>query len=144
MLDTFIKSAKTLGAISHPKRLEIINLLRGRSLSVCEIFSMLGLPQANLSQHLSILRQNKIVTTKKAGKQIIYSLSNPHFLKAADLIREAITNEPIKNFPSVTDPVCGMEISPTSSTHSLRHHGRILYFCASGCYQQFINNNQKI
>ncbi len=142
MLDIFTQSAKILSAISHPKRLEIINLLRDRSLSVCEIFSMLGLPQANLSQHLSVLRRNKIVSTKKSGKQIIYSLSNPRYLKVSDLVREAVTNEPIQNFPLVTDPVCGMQISPTSSTHSLRHEGRIIYFCASGCYQQFIQNQK--
>ena len=49
--------ADLLKALSHPKRLEVVHLLRDKSMCVSEIQDMLGLSQANLSQHLQILRE---------------------------------------------------------------------------------------
>ena len=62
--------AKLLHAIAHSRRLEIIHLLRGQTLSVGEITKMLDLPQANISQHLQILRLAGVVKTQKRGKLV--------------------------------------------------------------------------
>ena len=47
--------AHLLKAIAHPRRLEIIHLLRDQELPVGDIHTMLDLPQANISQHLMVL-----------------------------------------------------------------------------------------
>jgi len=136
--------ANILKSLSHPKRLEIIHLLRDHSLSVTEIQKMLGLPQANLSQHLQILRENKIVTCIKKGKQIFYQVSHPNFIKACDLIREVLQQKQCLSdlLPIGIDPVCGMKLTPASAAFTHAHGGTIHYFCATGCLEKFIKNNK--
>ncbi len=122
-------------ALAHPKRLEIIHLLRDHSLSVSQIQEMLDLSQANLSQHLQILRKNKIVKATKKGKQIFYHVSDPRFLKACDLIREVLSQKlPLSDLlPIGIDPICGMRLTPSTAAFSYADH----YFCASGCLEKF-------
>ncbi len=75
---------------TSPKRLEILNLLRNKELSVGELAKLSGLRQANLSQHLAILREKGIVDTRKDGVTVYYSLANRKIIKAFDIIREML------------------------------------------------------
>lgn len=145
-----------LKALAHPKRLEIIQLLRNQSLSVCEIQTMLDLPQANLSQHLQILRQSGVVITNKTGKQIFYKIAHKNYVKACDLIREILIEKyqdsPIADeltmkmsdlVPLATDPVCGMRLSPKTAAFAEKYQDNNYYFCAAGCHQQFLKSPEK-
>jgi ArsR family transcriptional regulator, virulence genes transcriptional regulator len=76
--------------LANPKRLEIIDKLRDQELSVTELAEALGISQANLSQHLSLMRQRGIVTTRREGLNIFYRLSNPKIIKACDLMRQVL------------------------------------------------------
>ena len=58
--EVFKLHAQLLKSIAHPRRLEIIHLLRDQSLLVSQIVEMLDLPQANISQHLQILRNAEV------------------------------------------------------------------------------------
>jgi ArsR family transcriptional regulator len=81
--------ADMLSAFSHPIRLRLLYLLSKSELCVCEIVRALNLPQALISQHLSILRAQGLVKTKRIGNRISYSLSNekiPRLLKLAEEI----------------------------------------------------------
>lgn len=148
--------SNTLKALSHPKRLEIIHLLRDQSLTVTAIQSMLDLPQANLSQHLQVLRQHHIVTCSKKGKQIYYQVAHPNFTKACDLIREVLLENHKRSklcqelehnlsdlLPIGIDPVCGMKLTPKTAAFVEKINGTPHYFCASGCYEKFKINNPK-
>ena len=75
---------------TSPKRLEILNLLRERELAVGELSEMADIPQSNISQHLSILREKGIVKTRRDGTTIYYSLVDPKIGKAFDIIREML------------------------------------------------------
>src|SRR3989304_4230658 len=75
---------------TSPKRLEILNLLRDRELSVGELAKIANIRQANLSQHLGVLREKGIVRTRREGVTIYYSLANPKIIKAFDIIREVL------------------------------------------------------
>lgn len=145
-----------LKAMSHPKRLEIIHLLRNQELSVSEIQTMLDLPQANLSQQLQVLRAIQVVKTRKEGKQIFYKLANRNFIKASDLLREILierykesniadefTEKMSDLVPLVHDPVCGMRISPKTAAAAIRVKGNTIYFCASGCKQIYAQKIKK-
>lgn len=145
--------AELLKALSHPKRLEIIHLLRSQELSVGEVQEMLDLPQANLSQHLMVLRDAKVVITRKQGKQIYYSLFHKNFIKASDLLREILierykddslsdefTQKMSDLVPLVHDPVCNMRLSPKTAAYAFRYKGENYYFCASGCFEKFKNS----
>ncbi len=80
-------------AISDPKRLLIINALRDRELSVGQIAASLDLSQSNASQHLAVLRERGIVTTRRAGTSVYYSLRSQKILTAIDLMREFVAEE---------------------------------------------------
>ncbi|MEW6201250.1 MAG: metalloregulator ArsR/SmtB family transcription factor [bacterium] len=75
---------------TSPKRLEILSVLRDGEKSVGELSKLASIPQANLSQHLSILREKGIVKTRRDGVTIYYSLTNPKIIKAFDIIREIL------------------------------------------------------
>lgn len=87
--------AEMCKVFSNPTRLEILNLLRDKEMSVTELIEKAKLSQANISQHLSIMKSKGIVTSNRKGKNIYYKLINPKIIKAFDLIRE-ILSERIK------------------------------------------------
>lgn len=148
--------ADLLQALAHPRRLEIIHLLRDQELAVSDIHTMLDLPQANISQHLMILRNAQVVKTRREGKQVYYSLSNQNFIRASDLLREILVDQykdtefgneltlKMKNLvPLVHDPVCQMRVSPKTASFTHDHQGKTFYFCASGCVKKFQENPSK-
>jgi len=57
---------------------------------VGELTSLTGVHQANISQHLALLRQRGIVMTRKEGVNIYYKIANPKIIKACDLIRDVL------------------------------------------------------
>lgn len=151
----FQLQAELFKALAHPRRLEIIHLLRTQTMNVSDIFEMLDLPQANVSQHLQVLREAGVVKTIKDGKQIYYSLTHKNIIKASDDIRKILLDQhqteeiaqalsrSLSEFVIATDPVCGMHVSP--KTASFHHHvqGKDYYFCASSCWKQFTEDTQK-
>lgn len=76
--------------LANPKRLEIIDKLRTHELSVTELAEALEISQANLSQHLSLMRQRGIVMARREGSNVFYSLSNPKIIQACDLMRQVL------------------------------------------------------
>ncbi len=82
--------AEMCKVFSHPKRLELINLLRDKELSVSELVERLGLSPANLSQHLTMMRERHILTSRKEGNLVYYRIANPRLLEAFDLLREIL------------------------------------------------------
>lgn len=76
--------------LANPKRLEIIDKLRVGELSVTELVEALEVSQSNLSQHLSVMRQRGIVTTRREGLNVFYRLSNSKITQACDLMRQVL------------------------------------------------------
>ena len=70
------KSAAILRALNHKLRQQIVRLLNEtKKMTVTEIYVKLRLEQSVASQHLAILRIAQIVTTKRDGKFIFYSVN---------------------------------------------------------------------
>jgi DNA-binding transcriptional ArsR family regulator len=78
--------AEIFQALAHPTRIAILDLLREGELAVGTFAERLNLEQANLSQHLAILRAKQMVTTRKAGNQVFYSVRDPLIWKVLDLM----------------------------------------------------------
>jgi ArsR family transcriptional regulator len=76
--------------LANPKRLEVIDRLRDGEQSVSELAEAMKIGQANLSQHLAIMRQKGIVATRREGLNVYYRLSNPKIIKACDLMRQVL------------------------------------------------------
>jgi DNA-binding transcriptional ArsR family regulator len=74
--------------LAHPTRIHVIEILRFAELSVGAILEQVKVEPANLSQHLAILRQSHLVTTRKNGNQILYSLRDPLLIEVLDAMRK--------------------------------------------------------
>ena len=85
--------ARVCKAIADPKRLLIINELRDRELSVGELCEALDLTQSNASQHLAILRERGVVSTRRQGTSVIYSLRGTKVIQAVDLLRQFLAED---------------------------------------------------
>ena len=139
---------ETFKVLANRKRLEILQLLKNRSLSVNEMVEMLGLRQPNLSQHLTTLRQYKLVKVNRQGQKAYYTLADNKITKAVSMIYQFLQNQhgftddfPAKIlFPIVRDLVCGMRLSASEAFDSVEYDDRTYYFCASGCKQKFVTD----
>ncbi len=79
--------ASVFQALAHPTRIAIVEILREGELSAGALQTKLGIEQANLSQHLTILRSRQIVVNRKGGNQVFYSLANPVLGEVLDMMR---------------------------------------------------------
>ncbi len=76
--------------LANPKRLEILDHLRERELSVGELAATMRLSPSNVSQHLAVMRQHDIVLARREGLNIYYRIANPKITKACGLMREVL------------------------------------------------------
>jgi ArsR family transcriptional regulator len=82
-----VYKANVFQALAHPTRIAIIEVLREGELSSRALQERLGLEQANLSQHLAILRSRQLVLNRKDGNHVFYSLRNPALIELLDIMR---------------------------------------------------------
>ncbi|HCX89808.1 MAG: ArsR family transcriptional regulator [Zetaproteobacteria bacterium CG_4_9_14_3_um_filter_49_83] len=74
--------AELLRVLAHPTRLAILDSLKDGTKCVSDVCEILSVPQPNLSQHLSILRREGVVSFTEDGKKRCYFLTNPALIKA--------------------------------------------------------------
>jgi DNA-binding transcriptional ArsR family regulator len=79
--------ANIFQALAHPTRIAIIELLENGELSAGDLIEKLGMEQANVSQHLAILRSKQLVTNRKVGNKVFYSVRDPIIIKVLALMR---------------------------------------------------------
>lgn len=79
-------------ALSDPSRLKIIRLLAKSKTPLCvnALTAQLGITQSAVSQHLKVLRHNKLVLSERRGYFIHYSLNQPLFDQISDMIDQAL------------------------------------------------------
>ncbi len=82
--------AEMCQVFSHPKRLEVINILRYGEMTVTELSQKLRLTPGNLWQHLSMMKERHILLSRKEGNLVYYRIANPRLLQAFDLLREIL------------------------------------------------------
>jgi len=76
--------------LANPKRLEILNALRDGEKQAKELLGKLRVSKANLSQHLAVLRNYRIIVQRRDGVNMFYRLSDSRMIKACDFIREVL------------------------------------------------------
>lgn len=79
--------ANIFQALAHPTRIAILELLSDGELSAGALIEKLGMEQANVSQHLAVLRSKQLVTNRKAGNQVFYSVRDPLIIEVLALMR---------------------------------------------------------
>jgi DNA-binding transcriptional ArsR family regulator len=85
--------ARMVKALAHHTRLKMLALLRGGERCACEFGPVLGLGQANVSQHLGILRRAHLVNTRRDGLRIMYSLSDERMADVLDTVAQVARDQ---------------------------------------------------
>ena len=85
--------ARLCKSMEHPTRLHILDLLKSESKTVNELAGELGIAQANLSQHLMIMRDSGIVETTRVGSNVHYKIANPKIVDACNLVKQIVTDK---------------------------------------------------
>lgn len=148
----FILTENIFKVLSNHKRLEIVQLLQHGERSVTEMVEMLGISQSNLSQHLTVLRQQHMVVARRHGQNVYYDLSDPVVADICEMVRDFVKKQHVADpdmasvlaadlksaYPIVADPVCGMRISRTEAAATAEIDEQNYYFCALGCKAKFI------
>lgn len=90
-------SPATLGIIadffkvlSEVTRLQIVCALKSGPKNVSQIIEITGLGQANVSKHLKILTDARLLSRSQQGVNVIYEISNPVIFPLCDLVCESL------------------------------------------------------
>lgn len=78
--------------LGDPRRVLILYILSEKSRSVTELTELLDVAQPTVSHHLKILRERELVTSKKEGTVVIYSLADERIIEALNIMRHILTD----------------------------------------------------
>lgn len=79
---------KTLG---HPVRIRVLELLSMREHAVSELLAEIDIEPAGLSQQLAVLRRAGLVTTRREGSAVHYSVASPRVSELLAVARSILT-----------------------------------------------------
>ena len=80
-------------AMSHPLRQQIVHILRDGPMTVRAICERIEQPQASVSRHLSVLRNERILTTERNSQHVSYRIANMKMVEICDLMREVLLEQ---------------------------------------------------
>lgn len=86
-MEVFELQAEVCLALANPRRLQILGLLKETERSVAQMLERMGINKANLSQHLSILKQKGLVVSRREGTGVYYRLASPRITEACAIMR---------------------------------------------------------
>ena len=78
--------ARMAKALAHPTRIAILEILRRGEICVCEMSPELGASQANVSQHLAVLRDSYLVAAQREGARMVYRVTDERVFRVLDLM----------------------------------------------------------
>jgi ArsR family transcriptional regulator, arsenate/arsenite/antimonite-responsive transcriptional repressor len=85
-------------AVSDPTRLRLLNLLRLGSICVCDLQTVLQIPQSTVSRHLAGLRHTGLVVDCRSGNKVIYSLATaitPQIVAIYELLNKSCPRDAV-------------------------------------------------
>ena len=86
MHDKAAVTSDFLKSLSHPTRLVVLCRLAEGPANVGELEALLNLPQAEVSKQLARLRADQLVTTRRDGRNVTYSLAEPRTARIVQLL----------------------------------------------------------
>jgi len=84
--ETVNKISDIFKVLSHPVRLQVLQVIGKGEACVCHLEAQLDIRQATLSQHLMVLREADLLDTRREGRYIFYRLANSDVL---DIIQDS-------------------------------------------------------
>jgi ArsR family transcriptional regulator len=111
--------AETFRLLGQPVRIQILLTIANEEACVCHIEAALGIRQAAISQHLMVLRDAGLVTTKRNGRNIFYHLARPGLYEmicqaagAAGISADDLAQFSRRPMPDCPCPRCNPGIDP--------------------------------
>lgn len=89
-LKIYEMQAEICGALSSPIRLYILDLLSGGERTSSEILEILTIPKANLSQHITVLKDAGLIKARKEGTFQYLSIAIPQIKDACSLVKSVL------------------------------------------------------
>jgi len=86
--DNINKASKALKAMGHPLRLKILCVIGEQELPVMDIVKQVGTTQSNISQHIDILREKEIITSRREGSKILCKVRDHNILTLMGAMQE--------------------------------------------------------
>jgi DNA-binding transcriptional ArsR family regulator len=77
--------------LGHPARVRILELLRDGELSVGELQAALGLDSGGTSQHLTAMRRQGVLESRRAGTSVFYRVKDPRIFDLLEVARGILT-----------------------------------------------------
>lgn len=77
-------------ALGDPKRIQLLYTLHEKPRHVSQLAEMLDIPQPTVSRHLAVLRQRGLVSTRREGAAVIYSVAHEQMIAILDRMRELL------------------------------------------------------
>ncbi|MCP3981178.1 MAG: winged helix-turn-helix transcriptional regulator [bacterium] len=102
MRDAYRFHAEICRSIAHPKRLEILNLLREGPRSVGELAQAMEITTANASQQLTVLRNAGVIRRSQVGTMAYYEIADRRVLQAYDLMSEVVEEQYARRAKSIS------------------------------------------
>lgn len=81
------QACRCLKALSHPLRLQILCALREGEMNVQQLERLLETTQANMSQHLGVMRDKEILVARREANQVFYSVKDSRTFELLDLLQ---------------------------------------------------------
>ncbi|PIV90757.1 transcriptional regulator [Candidatus Gracilibacteria bacterium CG17_big_fil_post_rev_8_21_14_2_50_48_13] len=88
---TYRANAEVYKVLAHPTRLEILNIMKHEEVSVEDLLRLVAVSKANLSQHLSILRNAGLVHVRRDGLRAFYSIMDARIIEPCRVLHELRT-----------------------------------------------------
>jgi DNA-binding transcriptional ArsR family regulator len=88
------RACNLMKVLSNPDRLMILCQLSQGEKRVGELEDLLGIVQPTLSQQLTVLRDEQLVSTRRDGKNIYYSINSPQALAVIQTLYQQFCNDP--------------------------------------------------
>lgn len=82
--------AEFFKAMAHPARIRTLEVLSAGERPVSELLAVVGLEPSHLSQQLGVLRRAALVTSRKEGASVYYSLADPRIAKLLELAKQIL------------------------------------------------------
>jgi len=90
-------TAGFLKSLAHPVRISILKLLAGGELCVCDLVEAINIEQSNLSQHLTVLRKQGLLSSRKDGTRVLYSIIHPATLDIINIVERILSEQISQN-----------------------------------------------
>lgn len=84
--------AELFKALAHPARVRVLELLSEGERTVGEMQPLVGIEPSHLSQQLAVLRRAGVVTGRKEGAAVVYSLRDPEIVKLLAVTKRVLIN----------------------------------------------------